>query len=63
MLNNLIVGYIVDAIKSDQIAYREKTEVGRFVEDYIKTEKINPDTLRESTGCRASRRCVAPELR
>ena len=37
---------VVDAIKSDQIAYREKTEVGRFVEDYIKTEKINPDILR-----------------
>ena len=37
---------VVDAIKSDQIAYRNKIELGRFIEDYIKTEKINPDTLR-----------------
>ena len=37
---------VVDAIKSDQIAYRKKIELGRFIEEYIKTEKINPETLR-----------------
>ena len=37
---------VVDTIKTDQIAYRKKTKVGRFIEEYIKTYKINPKSLR-----------------
>ena len=35
-----------EIIKSDQKVNKEKNEEGRFIEDYIKTEKIYPQTFR-----------------
>ena len=37
---------LVEIIKSDQKENKEKIEEGKFIEDYIKTEKIDPQTLR-----------------
>ena len=37
---------VVEDIKSDQKENKNKYDMGRFIEDYIRTEKIDPYTLR-----------------